>query len=31
MLCTRELIFDELNFEDYEITGNTYENKELVE
>lgn len=31
MLCTKELIFDELNFEDYEIIGNIYENKELVE
>ena len=30
MLCTRELIFDELNFEDYEIIGNIYENKELL-
>ena len=31
LLCTKELIFDELNFEDYEIIGNIYENKELVE
>jgi uncharacterized phage protein (TIGR01671 family) len=31
MLCTRELIFDELNFEDYEVISNIYENKELVE
>ena len=30
MLCTRELIFDELNFEDYEIIGNIYENEELL-
>ena len=30
LLCTRELIFDELNFEDYEVIGNIYENKELV-
>lgn len=30
MLCTRELIFNELNFEDYEIIGNIYENKELL-
>lgn len=30
MLCTRELIFDELNFEDYEIIGNIYENKDLL-
>jgi uncharacterized phage protein (TIGR01671 family) len=30
MLCARELIFDELNFEDYEIIGNIYENKELL-
>lgn len=30
MLCTRELIFDELNFEDYEIIGNIYKNKELL-
>ena len=30
MLCTRELIFDELNFEDYEVIGNIYENKELL-
>ena len=31
LLCTKELIFDELNFEDYEIIGNIYENKELAE
>lgn len=31
MLSTRELIFDELNFEDFEVIGNIYENKELVE
>ena len=30
LLCTKELIFDELNFEDYEIIGNIYENKELL-
>lgn len=30
MLCTRELIFDELNFEDYEVIGNIYENEELL-
>lgn len=30
MLSTRELIFDELNFEDFEVIGNIYENKELV-
>lgn len=30
LLCTRELIFDELNFEDYEIIGNAYENEELL-
>lgn len=30
LLCTRELIFDELNFEDYEVIGNIYENKELL-
>ena len=30
MLCTRELIFNELNFEYYEIIGNIYENKELL-
>lgn len=30
MLCTRELIFNELNFEDYEIIGNIYENEELL-
>ena len=31
MLSTRELIFDELIFEDFEVIGNIYENKELVE
>ena len=31
ILCTRELIFDELNFEDYEVIGYIYEDKELVE
>ena len=30
-LCNKELIFDELNFEDYEVIGNIYENKELLE
>ena len=30
MLCNRESIFDELNFEDYEVVGNIYENKELL-
>lgn len=29
-LCNRELIFDELNFEDYEVIGNIYKNKELL-
>lgn len=30
LLFTKELIFDELNFEDYEIIGNVYENEELL-
>lgn len=30
MLFTKDLIFDELNFEDYEVIGNIYENKELL-
>lgn len=30
MLCNRESIFDELNFEDYEVVDNIYENKELL-
>lgn len=31
MLFTRDLIISELNFEDFEVIGNIYENKELVE
>ena len=30
MLCTEEQMFNELNFEDYEIIDNIYENKELL-
>lgn len=31
MLFTRDLIISELNFEDFEVIGNIYENKELLE
>ena len=30
MLYTRDLIISELNFEDFEVIGNIYENKELL-
>ena len=31
MLFTRDLIISELNFEDFEVIGNIYENKDLLE
>jgi uncharacterized phage protein (TIGR01671 family) len=31
MLYTRDLIISELNFEDFEVIGNRYENEELVQ
>lgn len=31
MLFTRNLIISELNFEDFEVIGNIYENKDLLE